>query len=767
MAAERGTSVGLWRMYLLIGCGGLIVIGMAASGFYLGVRMNARHAPLIDAAMEMRLEAMLARLRMEQMSAGGRAVDPKAVWKHLDQADWYARAMLEGGENPKGTFVPARDRELRRKVQAARQELAVFRGLVRRRLAQAGPPDDAGAVPPYEEAFAAFLDYADQVEGRLQRAMQEDLRRFRLIQAILVVLCVILTVSAAAAIGRHDRRRRKDLSAIQKAYADLEGQVAERERIQETLRESEDRFRGLSEASYEGIIIHDKGVAIEVNDAFCEMFGFDRSEIIGRDVIPLVVAPESQEIIRQRVASGSEEAYEAVGIRKDGSRLAAELRARPTQYRGRTVRVVAVRDITERKRAEEALAGRARQQAAVAELGRRALTGEDLSDLFEEAVRAVARTLDVEYTKVLELLPGGRSMLLRAGVGWKEGFVGRATIPAGLDSQAGYTLQSREPVVVEDLATERRFSGPPLLWEHNVVSGVSVLIGSRENPWGVLGAHTSRRRAFTQDDIHFLQAVANLLAVAIERKRVEEELARHRDRLEELVRERTAELAAANKELEAFSYSVSHDLRAPLRSIDGFSQALLEDYLDRLDERGKDYLRRVSAASRRMARLIDGVLSLSRLTRAEMRRETVDLSALARGIAADLRAAQPQRQVEIVIQEGLVGEADPRLLQVVLENLLGNAWKFTGKTPHARIEFGVTQVDGQPAYFVRDNGVGFDMAYADKLFGAFQRLHTTEEFEGDGIGLATVQRIIRRHGGRVWAEGAVGQGATFYFTLSS
>jgi len=229
--------------------------------------------------------------------------------------------------------------------------------------------------------------------------------------------------------------------------------------------------------------------------------------------------------------------------------------------------------------------------------------------------------------------------------------------------------------------------------------------------------------------------------------------------------ERTIQLEAANRELEAFSYSVSHDLRAPLRGIDGFSQALLEDYADTLDDQGRDYLRRVRSATQRMAGLIDDLLNLSRITRGELRREAVDLSAQARSVAEQLRQAQPERQVEFHIADGLTAEGDPRLLRIALENLLGNAWKFTGKTDPAVIEFGLRRERGEAIYFVRDNGAGFDMAYAGKLFGAFQRLHDVREFEGTGIGLATVQRIIRRHGGRVWAEGESGHGATFHFTL--
>jgi light-regulated signal transduction histidine kinase (bacteriophytochrome) len=227
------------------------------------------------------------------------------------------------------------------------------------------------------------------------------------------------------------------------------------------------------------------------------------------------------------------------------------------------------------------------------------------------------------------------------------------------------------------------------------------------------------------------------------------------------------ELELVNKELEAFSYSVSHDLRAPLRSIDGFSQALLEDYEDKLEAQGKDYLGRVRAASQRMSQLIDDLLNLSRVTRAEVRYEKVNLSALAKAIAAELRETQPERRVEFVIGEDITAHGDSHLLRVLLENLLSNAWKFTSKHPRARIEFGAIQLEGRSLYFVRDDGAGFDMDYANKLFTPFQRLHTETEFPGTGIGLATVQRIIRRHGGTIWAEGEVEKGATFYFTLQS
>jgi PAS domain S-box-containing protein len=230
--------------------------------------------------------------------------------------------------------------------------------------------------------------------------------------------------------------------------------------------------------------------------------------------------------------------------------------------------------------------------------------------------------------------------------------------------------------------------------------------------------------------------------------------------------ERAIQLEATNKELEAFSYSVSHDLRAPLRTIDGFSLAVLEDFGDQLNDEGRNYLMRIRNAAQRMAQLIDDLLNLSRVTRAPLNPEPTNLSTIAQGIVRNLQESDPKRIVEFSITPKINADVDPRLMKVVLENLLNNAWKFTSKQEFARIEFGLRDDPTEERiYFVRDNGAGFDMAYVNKLFGAFQRLHTNSEFPGIGIGLAIVQRIINRHGGRVWAEGEVDKGAAFYFTL--
>jgi two-component system NtrC family sensor kinase len=263
-----------------------------------------------------------------------------------------------------------------------------------------------------------------------------------------------------------------------------------------------------------------------------------------------------------------------------------------------------------------------------------------------------------------------------------------------------------------------------------------------------------RRRQF-EDENRLMREQLRRTEVEAAEARSARELAQTREAL-------VQELEWKNEELESFSYSVAHDLRAPLRSVDGFSQALLEDYGTKLDAEGRKYLRLMHNAAQHMTQLIDDLLALSRVTRIEFRRESVDLSLIARAVGARLAQTNPGHPVELVVADGLIADGDDRLLTIMFENLLGNAWKFTGRCALARIEVGVT---GDGVYFVRDNGAGFDMAYASKLFGVFQRLHSAKEFEGTGIGLATVQRVVRRHGGRIWADGAVGQGATFFFTL--
>lgn len=352
-------------------------------------------------------------------------------------------------------------------------------------------------------------------------------------------------------------------------------------------------------------------------------------------------------------------------------------------------------------------------------------------------------------TEVVYPVLAGKRHLANAHVAYYIGFVPKfeSAFRIGVVLAVFLVLLSAATFVIARQVTEplRRLAASMKIATLAAPANIEPLFLSRRDEVGTLA------RAFTD--------LQKRLAMAYESLRHEE------DHLKDLVQQRTAQLEATNKELEAFAYSVSHDLRAPLRAIDGFSQVLQEDYGDKFDDAGKDFLARVRGATQHMGHLIDDLLGLSRVTRQEMRRQTVNLTEIAQHIAQELQRNESGRKVSFEIAEQLQAPGDPGLLKIVLDNLLGNAWKYTAKHPIAKIQFGAITQNGEPVYFVRDDGAGFDMRHTEKLFGAFQRLHSADEFPGTGVGLATVARIIQRHGGSLRAEAAVEKGATFYFTL--
>jgi PAS domain S-box-containing protein len=494
------------------------------------------------------------------------------------------------------------------------------------------------------------------------------------------------------------------------------------------LRESQARLAGIVNSAMDAIITVDEEQRIVLfNHAAELMFRCSAAEALGQSLNRFIPArfrgAHAQHIhtfertgVTTRAMAG---ARDVSALRADGEEFPVEASISQVEANGQKLFTVILRDITERKRAEE------------------------------------------RFRQLIEHAPNGMVMVDQTGK--------IMLVNMQIEKSFGYSRDELLGQSIEMLVPERFRAHHPTYRGGFSAQPTARPMGMGRDLYGLRKDGSEFPVEIGLNPLATEQGpmVLGMIVDITERKRVEEQNRRLRAELEQRVVERTAQLAAANKELEAFSYSVSHDLRAPLRHINGFSQALLEDYADKLDEAGKGFLQEVRSASQEMAQLIDDVLQLARVTRTEMRKEVVNLSELARGVVAELQEADAARTVAIEIDDGLVTHGDRRLLRVVLANLLGNAWKFTAKRTDARISFGLEERDGQTVYFVRDNGAGFDMTYVGKLFGAFQRLHSTGEFEGTGIGLATVQRIINRHGGRVWAEGAVDKGATFYFSLAS
>ncbi len=509
-------------------------------------------------------------------------------------------------------------------------------------------------------------------------------------------------------------------------YVALEADITERKEADAQLHFQASVLRSVKDS----VIVTDlEGRVIYFNQGAEEIFGYSAAEMMGNTLAVLYPSGAPVRLTQrlQQIIAGDDYIGEWEGRRKDGSHvwlyiktsLLKDAAGRPAGFIGVS------KDITDRKLAEHKL----RESEA------------NLRSIFDASVQTYF-LLDGSY-RILKFN--------RAAAGFIGQVYGRQV------REGDNMLDFSDPAALDDFKRNigRALGGEKVLVTRQLTLGPGVTLWAEVQ---YLPAYDAAGQVF---------AVAFVALDVTDRKRAEAAILELNASLERRVAERTAQLQSTNKELEAFSYSVSHDLRAPLRSIDGFSKAVLEDYSHLLDAEGQDYLRSIRTASRHMSQLIDDLLKLSRVTRGEMHHEPVDLSALVLDIEGELRRAEPDRHVELTVAPGLHVQGDPKLLRIALLNLVGNAWKFTSRRDPARIEVGRLDGPGPPVYYVRDNGAGFSMKYADKLFGAFHRLHAASEFEGTGIGLATVHRIISRHGGRIWAESKEDQGATFYFTIQS
>ncbi len=515
--------------------------------------------------------------------------------------------------------------------------------------------------------------------------------------------------------------------------------ITARKRAETALRESEHRFRILFEHSGVGVAQIDSitGQFIQINQKYCDIVGYTRQEMKRLD-FQTITHPDDLQAdldLMERLKKGQipEFTLEKRYFRKDGRLVWVHLIVSPLWVPGQPpdTHIAVVHDITERKRAENELRESEKRFRV----------------LFENAGVGVAQG-DTNTGRFLKVNQKYGAILGYSRQEMESIDFPSITYPDDLQKNLDLLEQLKRGEIPE-FTMEKRYirKNGTLVW---VLLTVSPLWNPGEPPsTHITVVHDITEQKRAEYALRYSEA----------------EIRKLNRELEQRVAERTLQLEVANKELEAFAYSVSHDLRAPLRAIDGFSRILMNEYAGDLSAEARKLIDKVRSANDSMSQLVDALLGLSRMTRAEIHREPIDLSPLARSILEALSREQPEREVEWLVADQALADGDSRLLRIVLENLLGNAWKFTSKKGQARIEFGMETRAGETIYFVRDNGAGFNPRYANKMFGAFQRLHHSDEFEGTGIGLATVQRIIHRHGGRIWAEGELGKGATFYFVL--
>lgn len=559
--------------------------------------------------------------------------------------------------------------------------------------------------------------------------------------------------------------------------------ITERRRAEDALRRGETNYRLLVENIPQKIFLKDRdSVYISCNDNYARDLNIESSEITGKtdyDFYPRELAGKYRADDKRIMEKGDGEDIEEKYMQNGNEYFVHTVKTPIRDEQGKVFGILGVfSDITERKKSENRISRLNRLYSVLSKVNEAIVRAHDCKELFSRVCRIAVE--DGLFKMAWIGLADQESRVIKpaASYGDTDGYLDGVTIcsadvPAGKGPTGIAVSEGRCSICTDIEHDPRMFPWRDKALRHGLLSSAAFPIRAGSRVIGAFTVYAHEPQFFTDEEIHLLTSLTEDISFAIdsmanEEKRLaaEEALRLINEHLEQRIAARTADLEAANKELESFIYSISHDLRGPLRVISGFSQVVMKEVADKLDEKGKRYFSRILDETKKMGRLIDDLLNLSRVSRQEIKRSELDLSAIAASIADELCEFYSGRNVSVDIREGITVFADPGLIEIVLTNLLGNSWKFTAKTDHARIEFGTCVQEGRIIYYVRDNGAGFDQRYAEKMFWPFHRLHSEDAFEGTGIGLAIVDRIIRRHGGKVWAEGIEGKGATIYFSLT-